>query len=374
MKKMMLSVLSVLTILVVQAQQPFVIKGKLSAVKKDAIVILSYTSDKKGVSDTAIVKDGAFILKGKIDYPCQAFIELKSLQNGEKGANLGDMQMFYLDKGTTRVSGTDKIGTALIKGGKAQADYLALVDFKKPYLDQIKALNEERKKLAAEKNEAGVEEVASRQDTIRLKMNKAEEGFVRKHPDAWVSLDQLCMWAGPQLDLPTFEPLFMGLSKELRHSEKGKILADMIHVAKKTGIGQPAVLFTQNNTEGKPFSLASLKGKYVLIDFWASWCVPCRAENPNVVKAYNKFKGKNFEIVGVSLDEKKEAWLKAIEKDGLLWTQVSDLKGWKNAVAVEYGVGAVPQNFLIDPNGIIIAQNLRGEALEKKLSELFPNQ
>jgi peroxiredoxin len=138
-----------------------------------------------------------------------------------------------------------------------------------------------------------------------------------------------------------------------------------------TSTGMPAKDFSQPDVNGKMVSLSSMRGKYVLIDFWASWCGPCRGENPNVVAAYNKFKNKNFTILGVSLDDNKDKWLKAVEQDGLTWTQVSDLKGWENAAAQDYGVRGIPANFLVDPNGNIVAANLRGPALEAKLQEIL---
>jgi peroxiredoxin len=138
-------------------------------------------------------------------------------------------------------------------------------------------------------------------------------------------------------------------------------------------VGRPAPDFTQNDTAGRPVSLSSFRGKYVLVDFWASWCGPCRQENPTVVAAYQKFHGKGFEIIGISLDQDEKSWKKAIRTDKLTWTHVSDLKNWNNAVAKAYGVQGVPQNFLIDPQGKIVARGLRGEDLDKKLSEIYKN-
>ena len=162
---------------------------------------------------------------------------------------------------------------------------------------------------------------------------------------------------------------------EFKTMFSGKDMQEKIKIAKKTGIGRMAIDFTQNDTLDKPVALSSFRGKYVLLDFWASWCGPCRAENPNLVNTFNKYHDKGFQILSVSLDKPgaKERWLQAIHDDGLNWSHVSDLQFWGNAVARQYGIEAIPQNLLLDPKGKIIAKNLQGEELGKKLATLYTN-
>jgi peroxiredoxin len=148
----------------------------------------------------------------------------------------------------------------------------------------------------------------------------------------------------------------------------------MVNAMKATAIGQPAPEIALPDTNGKVVKLSSFKGKYVLVDFWAKWCGPCRQENPNVVRVFNKYKDKGFTVLGVSLDSKKEDWLQAIQQDGLTWTHISDLKRWQSEAAKTYNITGIPFSVLVDPKGIIVDKNLRGPALEKRLVELLGKQ
>jgi len=169
----------------------------------------------------------------------------------------------------------------------------------------------------------------------------------------------------------TYEAVAGKLKGDWANYAVSKAFLDQYNSMKKLAVGQPAPEISLPNPEGQVVKLSSMKGKYVLVDFWAKWCGPCRAENPNVVKAFNKYKDKGFTVFGVSLDRSKEDWVKAIKDDGLTWTHVSDLKYWQSEAAKTYNITGIPFSLLLDPNGVIIAKNLRGAALDNKLAEIF---
>jgi len=195
--------------------------------------------------------------------------------------------------------------------------------------------------------------------------------WLEAHPQSDINAYIAYMYFRYKKNHDELKTMLNGFSAAARNSAIAEKMYHSIEIATITAVGNMAPDFTQNDPNGKPVSLKDFRGKYVLVDFWASWCGPCRAENPNVVKAYNTFKNKNFDVLGISLDENEAHWKDAIQKDGLLWTQLSDLKGWDNEIARYYGIQAIPFSFLLDPNGVIIAKGLRGEALRQKLAEIL---
>lgn len=198
-----------------------------------------------------------------------------------------------------------------------------------------------------------------------------EMEFLKSHPDSIVSAYILSVYSTTWGKENTSE-LFENFSEEIKETEYGKNIANYIRLNKNPKIGEQFIDFSMKDINGKMGKLSDLKNKIVLLEFWSSGCGACRIENPNLVKTYREFKSLGFEIFAVSLDTRKENWLKAIEKDGLPWLQVSDLKGHNNSASLIYGINGIPDNFLIDKNGIIIGRNLRGEKLNKKLSEIMP--
>lgn len=196
--------------------------------------------------------------------------------------------------------------------------------------------------------------------------------FIKSHPKSAVSGYIIANdLNNPSIPLTELIEALTYIDKSIENTAYIKTANKRVNDAKGTMVGYTATTFSQSNTEGKTVNLTDFRGKYVLIDFWASWCKPCRMENPNVVAAYNRFKDKGFTVLGVSMDSNKDAWVTAIKQDNLTWTHVSDLKGWGNEVGKLYGVTGIPQNYLLDKEGKIVAKDLRGPALDEKLAEII---
>ena len=356
------------------AQDKFEIAGKLPGSAKNKIVVLSYkNSEGKDAKDSSIVKSGKFSLKGHTAFGNKAYLTLAPLKKDtSKRETAADYQEFYLEKGKYKVLLKDSMKNASISGTQAQADFALYNSKTAAMLLQFRDISQRFAKVyyAKVKDTVLIKKMQAEAKPLYAKIEAATDSFIFSHPDSYVSLDLIKDNKMAVIDPIAFEPYYSKLSPRVLASFTGKSVTANYDKAKQIALGK-TVDFTQMDDKGNTFQLSSLKGKYVLVDFWASWCVPCRAENPHLLKAYNQFKDKNFEIVGVSLDETRSAWLNAVKHDGMPWIQVSDLKGFKSDVALQYGISAIPQNFLVNPEGVIIAKNLRGEDVDKKLAEFI---
>jgi peroxiredoxin len=361
------------------AQEKFTIKGDVSKVKLPvAKVYLNYYADGKSTADSSDVVDGKYSFTGSIGDPLMATLRAKYKEDPNAKTIRAtsynrDIKQLFIENSKISIVSTDSFSNTVIKGSAAHAEFVQWDDLMKPENKISGDLNKLYNEYYKNKNQQGMDSLDAEFDKLTEIKNIKNKKYLIEHPSSPIAMFVFRQFAGYDINADVAEPVFLALAEKLRNGPAGKEMAERIEVAKKTGIGRMAMDFTQNDTLGNPVSLSSFKGKYVLIDFWASWCGPCRQENPNVVKAFNNYKEKGFTVLGVSLDQPnaKDKWMKAIHDDNLTWTQVSDLKFWKNEVAVQYGIQAIPQNFLIDPQGKIIGKNLRGEALNKKLETLF---
>ncbi|WP_430612293.1 redoxin domain-containing protein [Flavobacterium sp. JP2137] len=348
----------------------FTISGDVKGIEDGTKVYLKKQTDMDVVSiDSTEVKNGKFEIKGKAGETEISFIAFG------KDGNLG--LPFILENGNIKVEfNKDDIENAKATGTKNN-DYFVTFNKEAGVLQKkVMDFQQQNQMLIMEAQQNNNEQVLDSLYGVNEKFTNELKNytlsFVEKTPDAFISILILNqMTQGNSIEVEKSQALFNKMPKEIKESKQGKELAEILAKVSKVAIGKKAPDFSAPNPEGKIVSLKESLGKVTIIDFWASWCGPCRVENPNVVKLYNKFHEKGLNIIGVSLDKDGDKWKEAIAKDGLTWAQISNLQFWQDPIAADYSVKAIPATFILDENGVIVAKDLRGEELEAKVAELL---
>ncbi len=354
------------------------IKIKMEQVspEKESAAYLIWKDNNIKHTDTAYLNENMeFVFEGKIPAVNRAsLVLLHEKMDPGVDPKAGDRIFVYLEKGELLISGKDSLLTAKVSGTPANETRQMLIAIGKSYEGKIKTMNTAFAAAMEAKDQAKVDELTDEYNKLISEKISREKEFFLAHTNSDVSMDWLRGNINIIQDHNTAKELFNKLSDDIKKSPAGLIYAAILKQVKPADINCQAPDISAKQPSGESLSLRSLRGQYVLLNFWASWSDRCLRESPAMVKVYNEFKDKGFTILSYSLDGGNNAlakWTEAIEKNGLTWHHISDLAGQSSLATQLYGIKNVPTNFLIDPNGVIIAKNLHGDELEAKLKEVL---
>lgn len=377
--KLKFLILTALAPAIAVAQTPnFTITGKIGNLNAPAKIYLDYSADGQGKSDSAVLVNGTFKFTGYVPGIASSRMTLSREGIRDKeiyATGTGDVIYVNFGKEKININSADSLYNAKWTGSKVYDDFQAFTKTVGPPVMTMHHNANVMLSRATADQKADTTFFKAIDKTVQAARKSRGENmlaYAKANPNSYYALQSLSeLVSGYSTKAEVAMPIFSKLSEELRLSYTGQGLYKILNASTVAAIGAVAPNFTQKDVNGKSVSLSDYKGKYVLVEFWASWCSPCRAESPNLLKQYAAYKDKGFEILGVSVDSDKAKWLEAIKKDGLTWTQVSDLKGWESDARKVYGISGVPANFLISPDGKIVGAHLVGEKLNKQLAELF---
>ena len=358
MRKLLLSIVAAsMTLAACNAQSGYKVTGTVEGMPDGKAIIATVNGSSLDTLAKADVKNGSFEFTGNVSEPTGAYI----MVIGQRGAI-----PFMLENANITVNaGQAGLTVTGSEGQKIYDQFMAI-----NATAQQEAMKLQQEYQAAYGDQAKIQAIQEAYAKLMTDAQAKETELIKANPDSYVSTFVIVSGMG-QMEYEQLKERYNLLGEKAKASAQGKAIAAQIAKLESTAIGQIAPNFTITTPEGESISLYDIKGKVKLIDFWASWCGPCRGENPHVVEIYKEYHPKGLEIFGVSLDNNKEAWVKAIADDGLVWKHGSDLKGWQSAPAQLYSVSGIPHTVLLDENNKIIAKNLRGDELKQKIAELL---